>query len=153
MLHYFQSKVLVNKLFKVVDSLSTSVLRTKVPYEEATEIISSRLALNLKSTAPSGTGGNVNTGFASFNVPKGKDLLRNARPGLTSVNQKVCFLEIGYNLIQVFYCIIRDCTSSKRHTSMIGLDPILDPIALVTIFSSALNASVCINVGCCHSCY
>lgn len=73
-----------------MDSLSTSVLRTKVPYEEATEIISPRLALNLKSTAPSGTGGNVNTGFASFNVPKGKDLLRNARPGLTSVNQKVC---------------------------------------------------------------
>ena len=153
MLHFFQSKVLVNKLFKVVDSLSTSVLRTKVPYEEATEIISSRLALNLKSIAPSGTGGNVNTGFASFNVPKGKDLLRNARPGLTSVNQKVCFLVIGYNLIQVFYCIIRDYTSSKRHTSMIGLDPILDPIALVTIFSSALNASVCINVGYCHSCY
>ncbi|XP_022796828.1 polycystic kidney disease protein 1-like 2 [Stylophora pistillata] len=92
-----KSEVLVNKLFNVVDSLSTSVLRTKVSYEEATEIISPRLALNLKSTSPSDTGGNVNTGFASFNVPKGKDLLRNARPGLTSVNQKVMYTPKNYH--------------------------------------------------------
>lgn len=92
----FQSKVLVNKLFNVLNSVSASVLRTKVSFEEATEIVSPRLAINLKSTTPSNTGGNVKTGFANFNVPKGDDLFRHAKPGMTSVNQKVSSYEIGH---------------------------------------------------------
>ena len=79
----------MKKLFNVLNSVTGSLLRRKIAFEDATEISTPRLAINLKSTTPSDSGGEVSVGFAKFDVPKGGDMFRKAKPGLTSVNQKV----------------------------------------------------------------
>ncbi len=79
----------MKKLFNVLNSVTVSLLRRKVSFEDATEISTPQLAINLKSAPPSNTGGEVNVGFANFNVPRGNDMFREAKEGLTSVNQKV----------------------------------------------------------------
>lgn len=87
----FQGIFLVKKLFSVLNFLAASVLRRKIPFEDSTEIFTPNLAMSLKSTTPSKTGGKVNVGYANFNLPSGNDMFRQAKPGLTSVNQKVHF--------------------------------------------------------------
>lgn len=79
----------MKKLFSVLNSVTRSLLRKKVLFEDATEISTPSLAINLKSATPSNTGGEVSVGFANFNVPRGNDMFRKAKAGLTSVNQKV----------------------------------------------------------------
>lgn len=91
----FQSKSLVKKLFSVLNFVAASVLRRKIPFEDSTEISTPHLAISLKSATSSNTGGKVNVGHANFNLPSGNDMFRQAKPGLTSVNQKVDF---GYKL-------------------------------------------------------
>ena len=71
------------------------MLRRKIPFEDSTEISTPHLAMSLKSTIPSNTGGEVNMGYANFDLPSGNDIFRQAKPGLTSVNQKVHF---GYEI-------------------------------------------------------
>ena len=85
----FQSKTLVKKLFSVLNSVARSLLRKKVSFEDATEISTPSLTINLKSATPSNVGGKLNVGFANFNVPRGNDMFRKTKSGLTSVNQKV----------------------------------------------------------------
>lgn len=79
----------MKKLFNVLNSVAGSLLRRKVAFEDATEISTPRLAINLKSATPSNTGGEVNVGFAEFNVPRGNDMFNKAKPDVTFVNQKV----------------------------------------------------------------
>jgi len=71
------------------------VLRRKVPFEDSTEISTPHLAMSLKSAMPSNTGGKVNVGHANFDLPNGNDMFRQAKRGLTSVNQKV---DLGYKV-------------------------------------------------------
>ena len=80
---------MVKTLYTALNSVSTSILRRKVSFEDATEISTPRLTINLKSSSPSDTGGEVRAGFADFKLPRGNDLFHRANPGLTSVNQKV----------------------------------------------------------------
>lgn len=47
--------------------------------------------MSLKSATPSIIGGKVSVGYANFDLPNGNDMFRRAKPGLTSVNQKVDF--------------------------------------------------------------
>ena len=77
-------------LFTVLNSVLTTVLRRKIPFEEATEISTPGLSISLKSSFPSSVGGKVQTGFADFKLPTATDLFsRSGKLGLTSVNQKV----------------------------------------------------------------
>ena len=85
----------MKKLFSVLNFLAASVLRRKIPFEDSTEISTPHLAMSLKSAMPSNTGGKVNVGYANFDLPNGNDMFRQAKPGLTSVNQKVGF---GYEV-------------------------------------------------------
>lgn len=82
---------MVKNLFTVLNSVSTSMLRRKVSFEEATEISTPRLTVNIKSFTPSSAGGELRAGFANFELPDGKDMFRGGMAGLTSVNQKVAF--------------------------------------------------------------
>ena len=83
----------MKKLFAVLNSVSTTVRRRKIPFEEATEISTPRLSISLKSSSLSRVGGKVQTGFANFKLPTATDLFsRSGKPGLTSVNQKVSFI-------------------------------------------------------------
>ena len=79
----------MKKLFSVLNSVAGSLLRRKVAFEDATEISTPRLAINLKSTTSSNTGGEVNVGFAEFSVPPENDMFNKAKPDVTFVNQKV----------------------------------------------------------------
>lgn len=82
---------MVKKLFSVLNFLAASVLRRKIPFEDSTEISTPHLAMSLKSATPSIIGGKVSVGYANFDLPNGNDMFRRAKPGLTSVNQKVDF--------------------------------------------------------------
>ena len=82
----------MKKLFSVLNFLAALVLRRKIPFEDSTEISTPHLAMSLKSAMPSNTGGTVNVGYANFDLPSGNDMFRQAKPGLTSVNQKVDFI-------------------------------------------------------------
>ena len=76
--------------------MSTSVLKRKIPFEEATEISTPRLTVHLSSSSPSNVGGDVRAGFANFKLPGGNDMFSRGNPGLTSVNQKVRFFKSLY---------------------------------------------------------
>lgn len=82
---------MVKKLFSVLNFLAASVLRRKIPFEDSTEISTPHLAMSLKSATPFNAGGKVNVGYANFDLPSGNNMFRQAKPGLTSVNQKVHF--------------------------------------------------------------
>ena len=85
---------MVKNIFIALNSVSNSVLRRKVSFEEATEISTPRLTVNLKSSTPSDTGGEVRVGFANFKLPKGGDIFHKRKSGLTTVNQKVGFSKV-----------------------------------------------------------
>ena len=80
---------MVKRLINALDSLTTSLLRSKVSFEEASEFSTPRLTVNLKSFTVSDAGGEVRVGFANFKLPGGSNMFRKGMPGLTSVNQKV----------------------------------------------------------------
>lgn len=80
---------MVKRLINALDSLTTSLLRSKVSFEEASEFSTPRLTVNLKSFTVSDAGGEVRVGFANFKLPGGSNMFLKGMPGLTSVNQKV----------------------------------------------------------------
>ena len=80
---------MVKRLINALDSLTTSLLRSKVSFEEASEFSTPRLTVNLKSFTVSDAGGEVRVGFANFKLPGGSNMFLKGIPGLTSVNQKV----------------------------------------------------------------
>ena len=80
---------MVKRLVNALDSLTTSLLRSKVSFEEASEFSTPRLTVNLKSFTVSDAGGEVRVGFANFKLPGGSKMFFKGTPGLTSVNQKV----------------------------------------------------------------
>jgi len=80
---------MVKRLINALDSVTTSLLRSKVSFEEASEFSTPRLTVNLKSFTVSDAGGEVRVGFANFKLPEGSNMFRKGMPGLTSVNQKV----------------------------------------------------------------
>ena len=80
---------MVKRLINALDSLTTSLLRSKVSFEEASEFSTPRLTVNLKSFTVSDAGGEVCVGFANFKLPGGSNMFLKGMPGLTSVNQKV----------------------------------------------------------------
>ena len=80
---------MVKRLINALDSLTTSLLRSKVSFEEASEFSTPRLTVNLKSFTVSDGGGEVHVGFANFKLPGGSNMFRKGMLGLTSVNQKV----------------------------------------------------------------
>ena len=80
---------MVKLLINALDSLTTSLLRSKVSFEEASEFSSPRLTVNLKSFTVSDAGSEVRVGFANFKLPGGSNMFLKGMPGLTSVNQKV----------------------------------------------------------------
>lgn len=79
----------MKKIFTAVNSVSTSVLKRKISFEEATEVSTPRLTVHLSSSSPSNVGGDVRAGFANFKLPNGNGIFSRGNPGLTSVNQKV----------------------------------------------------------------
>lgn len=80
----------MKQLFAALNTISKSVLRRKIAFEEATDISTPRLTLNLKSFSPSDAGGEVSSGFANFKLPSGREMFRGGKAGLAgSVNQKV----------------------------------------------------------------
>lgn len=80
---------MVKRLINALDSLTTSLLRSKVSFEEASEFSTPRLTVNLKSFTVSDAGSEVRVGFANFKLPGGSNMFLKGMPGLTSVNQKV----------------------------------------------------------------
>ena len=80
---------MVKRLTNALDSLTTSLLRSKVSFEEASEFSTPKLTVNLKSFTVSDAGGEVRVGFANFKLPGGSNMFLKGTPGLTSVNQKV----------------------------------------------------------------
>ena len=80
---------MVKRLINALDSLTTSLLRSKVSFEEASEFSTPRLTVNLKSFTVSDAGSEVRVGFANFKLPGGRNMFLKGMPGLTSVNQKV----------------------------------------------------------------
>ena len=80
---------MVKRLINALDSLTTSLLRSKVSFEEASEFSTPRLTVNLKSFTVSDAGGEVRVGFANFKLPGGSNMFLKGMPGLTCVNQKV----------------------------------------------------------------
>lgn len=79
----------MKQLLTALNTVSKSVLRRKVAFEDATDISTPRLTLNLKSFSPSDAGGEVNSAFANFKIPSGREMFREGKAGLGSVNQKV----------------------------------------------------------------
>ena len=80
---------MVKRLINALDSLTTSLLRSKVSFEEASEFSTPKLTVNLKSFTVSDAGGEVRVGFANFKLPGGSNMFLKGMTGLTSVNQKV----------------------------------------------------------------
>ena len=79
----------MKQLLTALNTVSKSVLRRKVAFEDATDISTPRLTLNLKSFWPSDASGEVSSAFANFILPSGREMFHEGREGLGAVNQKV----------------------------------------------------------------